>query len=146
MNIDSLSVPCVLITYIPRTDARSSSVTAEDDFFICGRYIPRGAMRWSIAVANFDRRSTSSSDQPHLRTTFNIVSSCVTIIFSCIWVALHPNIPSPDDSPLRIAIRRAKLMAMALIAPELIVLWAMRQWLVSRRLAAKYRSAFRFLL
>ena len=96
-------------------------------------------------VPNLDRRSTSSSDQPYFRTG-NIVSSCAAIIFSCIWVALHPNIPSPGDSPLRIALRRAKLMVMALITPELIVLWALRQWLVSRRLAdtKKYQGAFRF--
>jgi hypothetical protein len=37
-------------------------------------------------------------------------------------------------------------MLMALIAPELIVLWAMQQWLVSRRLADKYQGqgAFHF--
>ena len=98
----------------------------------------------ALPVPNLDR-STSSSDLPHFRTTWNIVSSCVAIIFSCIWVALHPNIPSLDDSPLRIALRRAKLMVMAMIAPELIVLWSMRQWLVSRKLANsdKYRGAFR---
>ena len=53
-------------------------------------------------------------------------------IFSCTWIALHPNIPGPDDSSLEIAFRGVKLMVIALIAPELVVQWAMRQWLVSQ--------------
>jgi len=61
-------------------------------------------------------------------------------LFSCIWIALHPNIPGPDDSRLRIFLRRVELMVLALIAPEFVVLWAMRQWLVSRRLTEKYRA------
>src|ERR1700691_4954496 len=154
MNIDSLFIPCVLIIYlsivfsrIEFTDVWNSHQRARGAFLfaVAIQYLA-GQGVGALPVPNLDRRSTSSSDQPHFRTTWNIVSSCVAIIFSCIWVALHPNIPSPGDSPLRIALRRAKLMVMALIAPELIVLWAMRQWLVSRRLADKYRGVFHFLL
>ena len=65
-------------------------------------------------------------------------------IFSCTWIPLHPNIPGPDDSSLEIAFRGVKLMVIALIAPELVVQWAMRQWLVSPRLAKNYGSVFLF--
>jgi hypothetical protein len=94
-----------------------------------------------LAIAAVDK-STSDSDNDisHRRTTWNIVWSCAATIFACIWVALHPNIPGPDESTLKITLRRVKLMAMALIAPELVVVWAMRQWLVSRTLAEKYRG------
>lgn len=39
-------------------------------------------------------------------------------------------------------LRRVQFMVMALIAPELVVVWAMRQWLVAHRLAQKYKGVF----
>ncbi|KAG1778892.1 hypothetical protein EV702DRAFT_967468 [Suillus placidus] len=62
------------------------------------------------------------------RTMWTIVSSSVLTLFACIYSAIHPNIPSPKDSPNRILRRRLGMLIMALIAPELIVTWAMRQW------------------
>ena len=61
-------------------------------------------------------------------------------IFLCVWIALHPNVPSPDESYMTITLRRSKLMVLAFITPELVAVWAMRQWLVSRRLAEKYQG------
>ena len=90
--------------------------------------------------------SPSCDDLHHCRTLSNIVWSCVVTVFSCTWIALHPNIPSPDDGSFRIALRRVKLMVMGLIAPELVVAWAMRQWFVSRRLAEKHRGELRAIL
>ncbi|KAG2141853.1 hypothetical protein DEU56DRAFT_885077 [Suillus clintonianus] len=63
------------------------------------------------------------------RTLWNIISSSVLTLFACIYSAIHPNIPSPKDSLFRILWRRLGTMIMALIAPELIVVWAMRQWM-----------------
>jgi hypothetical protein len=89
-------------------------------------------------------QSTSSScdDLHHCRTLLSIVRSCIVTVLSCTWIAIHPNIPGPDDSSLKIALRRVKLMVMALVAPELVVGWAMRQWCVARTLAKKHRSKF----
>ncbi|KAG1822296.1 hypothetical protein EV424DRAFT_1610213 [Suillus variegatus] len=44
----------------------------------------------------------------------------------------HLNIPNPKDNPDCILLRRLGMMIMALIAPELIVTWAMRQWFSTR--------------
>ncbi|KAG2353828.1 hypothetical protein BDR07DRAFT_1465403 [Suillus spraguei] len=55
--------------------------------------------------------------------------------------AIHPNIPSPKDSPLRILWRRLGIMIMALIAPELIVTWAMRQWFSARRVTKQFKES-----
>ncbi|KAG1725833.1 hypothetical protein EDB19DRAFT_1897711 [Suillus lakei] len=63
------------------------------------------------------------------RTLWTIISSCVLTLFACIYSAIHPNIPSPQDSPVLILWRRLGIMIMALIFPELIVAWAMRQWI-----------------
>ncbi|KAG1809713.1 uncharacterized protein BJ212DRAFT_599553 [Suillus subaureus] len=62
------------------------------------------------------------------RTLWTIISSSVITLFACIYSAIHINIPSPKDSPYRILRRRLGIMIMALIAPELMVTWAMRQW------------------
>jgi hypothetical protein len=44
------------------------------------------------------------------------------------------NIPAQKEKWYTIALRKAGVMVLAMIAPELVV-WAMRQWLVSRRIA-----------
>lgn len=69
------------------------------------------------------------------RSIYDIIWSCLTTIFACTWIAIHPNIPHASE---KLILRRLKTFALALIAPELIVLWAIRQWLASRRLARKY--------
>jgi hypothetical protein len=63
-------------------------------------------------------------------------------IFGCTWVAVHPNIPNAEDKWFTTALRRLKLMVMALIAPELVILWAMRQWVAARSLAKEHKSVF----
>ncbi|KDQ60380.1 hypothetical protein JAAARDRAFT_126241, partial [Jaapia argillacea MUCL 33604] len=71
---------------------------------------------------------------------WGIISSCLTTIFTCTWVAIHPNIPSPEESPIEVIVRRVILMVMALIAPELVLVWAMRQWFGARRIAKVHRG------
>ncbi|TDL15008.1 hypothetical protein BD410DRAFT_684291, partial [Rickenella mellea] len=74
------------------------------------------------------------------RTTWSIIWSCLVTVFSCTWVAIHPNIPAPYETAFEINLRRAGIMLMAVIAPELVILWAMRQWLVARKLATRHRT------
>ncbi|KAH0579976.1 hypothetical protein H2248_002796 [Termitomyces sp. 'cryptogamus'] len=71
------------------------------------------------------------------RSIWDIIWNCLSIIFACTWIAVHPNLPKPDERPM---LRRLKIFALALIAPELIVLWAMRQWVSSRKLAHRYKE------
>ncbi|KAG6818343.1 hypothetical protein H0H93_005858 [Arthromyces matolae] len=71
------------------------------------------------------------------RSIYNIVWSCLTTIFACTWLAVHPNVPLVGE---RLFVRRLKICGLALVAPELIVLWAIRQWFSSRRLALKYKG------
>ncbi|KAG1721668.1 hypothetical protein EDB19DRAFT_1646317, partial [Suillus lakei] len=75
------------------------------------------------------------------RTLWNIISSCVLTLFACIYSAIHPNIPSSKDSPLRIIRRRLGIMLMALIAPELIVTWARRQWISARQVTKQFKES-----
>ncbi|KAG1827931.1 hypothetical protein EV424DRAFT_1319015 [Suillus variegatus] len=75
------------------------------------------------------------------RTIWSIVSSSVLTLFACIYSTIHPNIPSPKDSPNRMLLRRLGMMIMALIAPELIVTWAMRQWFSARLVTRKLKES-----
>ncbi|KAG1764533.1 hypothetical protein EDD22DRAFT_883145 [Suillus occidentalis] len=75
------------------------------------------------------------------RTLWTIVSSSVLTLFACIYSAIHPNIPSPQDSRYRISRRRLGIMIMALIAPELIASWAMRQWLSARNVTRQFKES-----
>ncbi|KAG6889680.1 hypothetical protein C0995_015428 [Termitomyces sp. Mi166 len=103
-----------------------------------------------IALAALHQLSTSQDAGPpsslddlvpasscNNRKTFNIVWSCLTTIFACTWIAVHPNLPVNGEWPF---VRRLKIFVLALIAPELIVSWALRQWISSRRLARIYKD------
>ncbi|KAF9466843.1 hypothetical protein BDZ94DRAFT_1186357 [Collybia nuda] len=81
--------------------------------------------------------STNTEGQ---RNVWNIVWSCLVTISACVWIAVHPNIPASTDTQLVVAVRRAGLMMCALIAPEVIILWAMRQWYSARKIAQKHTS------
>ena len=74
------------------------------------------------------------------RTIFDILWSCLATIFACSWVSVHPNIPAPNESSWGIFPRRLELMFWAVIAPEMIITWALRQWLGARHLERLYKG------
>jgi len=53
---------------------------------------------------------------------------------------MHPNIPSPDERWPRVAIRRAGLLLLALLVPEAVVGWALRQRQAAAELAAEHKK------
>ncbi|KZP06426.1 hypothetical protein FIBSPDRAFT_764447 [Athelia psychrophila] len=92
------------------------------------------------------------------RTLHQIVGSCVVTIFACAWFAVHRNIPAPKPPPSRIPNvffrfahwarsfvqdqrEPAIVLVVALLAPEWILAWALRQALVARRLTRKLEKA-----
>ncbi|KDQ60372.1 hypothetical protein JAAARDRAFT_205330 [Jaapia argillacea MUCL 33604] len=79
-------------------------------------------------------------DIRYCRTASSIVFSCLTTIFTCTWVAVHPNIPSPDESIIEVTLRRTGLTLMAVIAPEIVLVLALRQFFVARRIAKDHRE------
>ncbi|KDR77194.1 hypothetical protein GALMADRAFT_139208 [Galerina marginata CBS 339.88] len=87
---------------------------------------------------------TSSSGQcvcpDQQRSLWDILWSCLATIFACTWVSVHPNIPPSGEKWWRTGLRRLELMMWALIAPELIITWAMRQWFGARTMVRKYHG------
>ena len=74
------------------------------------------------------------------RSIWDILWSCLATIFACSWVSIHPNIPGPNESSWRIFLRRLELMFWAVVAPEMIITWAFRQWIGARHLENLYKG------
>ena len=74
------------------------------------------------------------------RSIWDILWSCLATIFACSWVSVHPNIPAPNESSWRIFLRRLELMFWAIIGPEFIISWALRQWIGARELEKRYKG------
>ena len=74
------------------------------------------------------------------RSEWNIVWSCFATIFACSWVAIHPNVPAPSDSSMRIFVRRLMMMGCMLIVPEMVIVWATRQWFAAHEIAQKHKG------
>ncbi|TFK37853.1 hypothetical protein BDQ12DRAFT_749688 [Crucibulum laeve] len=79
-------------------------------------------------------------DIGNLRSGWDILWSCLATIFACTWIALHPNIQARKDGWYKVALRRLKICFYALMAPEMILSWALRQWLGARHISRKYQS------
>ena len=64
------------------------------------------------------------------RSIWSIVWSCFATLFDCSWLSVHPNIPAPREKSWRIKLQRVEYMAWTILAPELVIYWAMRQYFV----------------
>ncbi|KAG8863657.1 hypothetical protein FRC20_010595 [Serendipita sp. 405] len=90
-------------------------------------------------VANCPTYSTVADSY---RSLPNIIWSCLTTILLCTWVSLHPNVPKPVDETklskreryahkLRTFLKDQALpFVLLLVAPEWVLMWALRQRLV----------------
>ncbi|KAF9475603.1 hypothetical protein BDN70DRAFT_232064 [Pholiota conissans] len=81
---------------------------------------------------------TSNCACPNTRTIWNIIWTCLVTIVACSWVSVHPNIPAPGKKEWQVALMRLELMIWTIIAPEMMIFWAIRQWIGARRLASLY--------
>ena len=88
---------------------------------------PAGHPPLPPAVSNFQSILSRENAPSNTRTIWNIIWSCLSTLFACAWIAVHPNIPAPKDSQWKIFRRRMKIMAYVLLAPEMIIIWAARQ-------------------
>ncbi|KAJ7918655.1 hypothetical protein B0H13DRAFT_1869242 [Mycena leptocephala] len=74
----------------------------------------------------------SCDDINSCRRLFDILWGCLSTIFACTWVSVHPNVPPPNQTWLSLLGRRLRLMLVAVIAPELMVGFAARQFFAAR--------------
>ncbi|KAJ7910778.1 hypothetical protein B0H13DRAFT_2485055 [Mycena leptocephala] len=86
-----------------------------------------------------DRSAPDSCDDiNNCRKSFDIVWGCLATIFACTWVSVHPNVPSPNQSWLALFWRRLKMMLFTVIAPELMVGFAARQFFAASSLSKEF--------
>ncbi|KAF8346215.1 hypothetical protein F5887DRAFT_126696 [Amanita rubescens] len=100
-------------------------------------------------VVEIARNSTTvpggaCDDIHHCRTLLNIILSCVSTIFLCTWVALHPDVP---DNPHEIGwktgllgdlrAKRIAIMPLAILVPEVILFLAFNQWIKSSEILTR---------
>jgi hypothetical protein len=79
--------------------------------------------------------SQSCDDINNCRKLFDIIWGCLATIFACTWVSVHPNVPAPHQSQLALFWQRLKMMLIVVIAPELMVGFAARQFFAARVLS-----------
>ena len=98
-------------------------------------------------VENCSLVGNHCNDLAHCRIIWNIVWSCLVTIFSCTWVAVHPNVPCLKKREanswikrcignplLSFAEHRLPLFICALLVPEYILAWSIRQFLRARKI------------
>ena len=77
------------------------------------------------------------------RGTFSLVCSCVLTLGLCVWSAMHLNIPPHDEQPAQIWIRNMRWGLVGVVAPELIVFAAWRQYNSAKALHAEVQGYLR---
>ena len=82
-------------------------------------------------------------DRFDTRSIYNILWSCLSTIFACTWITIHPNIPAPGDSQWAVLRRRLATMGYFLLAPEFVIYWAARQHFGARNLTKKHQKSNR---
>ena len=76
------------------------------------------------------------------RSIYGILWSCLSTIFACSWITVHPNMPAPGDSQWAVLRRRLAIMAYFLLTPEFVILWAARQHSVARNLTKRHATKY----
>ena len=95
------------------------------------------------AGSSLDQISPTHGCIDQQRSIWDIFWSCSATIFACTWVSVHPNIPGRDDSQWKIFSNRVQIMLWTIMAPELVILWALREWFAVREMAKECSCALR---
>ena len=127
-------------------------------FIIFIYYLVQGASIDGSPIPSIDNRSLGvnhCTSLTYCRSIWNIVWSSLVTIFSCTWVAVHPNVPCPKkreanswierciwNSLLSFAEHRLPLFVCALLVPEYMLAWAIRQFLKARKIANQDKGEF----
>ncbi|TFK65729.1 hypothetical protein BDN72DRAFT_962287 [Pluteus cervinus] len=93
-----------------------------------------------IHTVIFGIQARSNCSEADVRTLYEIVRSCFLTIAACVYRSIHQNIPDPRATFLERQIGRVKITFCALIAPELMIWWAMRQRFGAKVIAEKVNA------
>ncbi|KAJ8080731.1 hypothetical protein PM082_017565 [Marasmius tenuissimus] len=100
-----------------------------------------------LAALSYQQRDSNSTAPTaescrEIRSTVGIGWSCLSMIILCTWTSVHFNVPSVPRSGHWALVfwDKTKIFLVALFAPELIVLWSLRQWFAARDMEKAYRK------
>lgn len=71
---------------------------------------------------------------PTTRGTWSIIVDCLVTLTLCVYTAIHPNVPKQGSTYSEFLWTRIKWISVGIIAPELVVYTAWRQWTSARHL------------
>ena len=61
-------------------------------------------------------------------------------LFTTLWCCIRPDFPSHFDSKLRIFSTKLNIIFWALICPEAVLYWTMRQWFEAGKVAKEFQG------
>lgn len=102
--------------------------------------LPFGSLG-SLRAVDFNGTASHQPTPPALpgedgsRTVLSISWSCLSTIAACIYGSTHPNIPEHNASWWGAIQSKLVVAFYTLLAPELVIWWAMRQYLGARAIA-----------
>ncbi|KAF8659469.1 hypothetical protein AX16_001836 [Volvariella volvacea WC 439] len=79
--------------------------------------------------------SAGACDPNRKRTIFDILYSCLGVIFLCTYISIHHNIPDQNDSWGKKTWLKIQTMLYAVVAPEIVIMWALRQRIMAGSIA-----------
>ncbi|KAK7024768.1 hypothetical protein R3P38DRAFT_3316487 [Favolaschia claudopus] len=82
-------------------------------------------------VAQSSHESAQQSPSVTGRTLVDLIWGCLATIFACAWISVHPNFIAYFQ-------RRLKMMLITIIAPEIVVGFAARQFFAARKLSKEF--------
>jgi len=101
--------------------------------------LPTGSRPPEILVKNhLQSIFIREEDRFDTRSLYGIFWSCLSTLFACTWIAVHPNIPAPRDSWWEVLGRRLAIMGYILLAPEFLIFWAARQHYTAHNFVKKH--------
>ncbi|KAK4222245.1 hypothetical protein QBC38DRAFT_375509 [Podospora fimiseda] len=86
-----------------------------------------------------ETRAPSWVDAPNMRGTSSILYSCLLTLVTCIYTALHLDIPNHSSS-FHFLLKKVGWVALALFAPEIVLWFAAHQFLQARHLTKELRK------
>ncbi|KAF8647248.1 hypothetical protein AX16_006826 [Volvariella volvacea WC 439] len=82
----------------------------------------------------------SQCDPTRIRTLFDILYSCIGVILLCTYISVHHNVPSHYATWMQVKWMRVRTTLLALLAPELIIIWAIRERTKAGRIADEMKD------
>ncbi|KAF8644472.1 hypothetical protein AX16_008442 [Volvariella volvacea WC 439] len=140
-----------LASPVPRSVADDSAPSVIDNFIstlsnafhpiIYGFPLPTATVVHGSAVVSGSGADGQCVQSLRPRTPLTIIWNCFATIAACTFFAMHPNVPSSTRRLYKKLWRRLLITLDALLRPEAVIFWAMRQFIVAIRIRDKYKGA-----